>query len=219
MPDLSLDLRYLRYAILVAEHGSVRRTADILNIRQSTVSRRIQLLERRIGVQLFERSRSGARTTLAGERFLREAAVGAEHLREAVNGLTLARRGHFGGLRIGLMASLASGFLADLHGAYHSRFPGIEIKLDEATSQVNASAVLNGRLDAAFIPGERDPSKRHPCVEPLHELAGKLGCHSGRDVYPLPSGRATLLMRTIAPTCDGLSSSTLLVPRPVGFKM
>ncbi|WP_354167064.1 MULTISPECIES: LysR family transcriptional regulator [unclassified Bradyrhizobium] len=43
------------------------RTADILNIRQSTVSRRIQLLERRIGVQLFERSRSGARTTLAGE--------------------------------------------------------------------------------------------------------------------------------------------------------
>ncbi|WP_083869752.1 LysR family substrate-binding domain-containing protein [Bradyrhizobium sp. WSM1253] len=52
------------------------------------------------------------------------------------------------------MASLASGFLADLLGAYHRRFPGIEIKLDEATSQVNASAVLNGRLDAAFIPGD-----------------------------------------------------------------
>ncbi|QJX04985.1 LysR family transcriptional regulator [Rhizobium brockwellii] len=154
MPDLSLDLRYLRYAILVAEHGSFRRTADILNIPQSTVSRRIQLLERRIGVQLFERSRSGARTTLAGERFLREAAVGADHLREAVNGLALARRGHLGELRIGLMASLASGFLADLLGAYHRRFPGIEIKLDEATSQVNASAVLNGRLDAAFIPGD-----------------------------------------------------------------
>lgn len=74
-------------------------------------------------------------------------------------------------------------------------------------------------MQGASLVARRDPSKRLPCVEPLHELAGKLGCHSGRDVYPLPSGRATLLMRTIAPTCDGLSSSTLLVPRPVGFKM
>jgi hypothetical protein len=28
MPDLALDLRFLRYAILVAEHGSFRRAAD-----------------------------------------------------------------------------------------------------------------------------------------------------------------------------------------------
>lgn len=59
------------------------------------------------------------------------------------------------------MASLASGFLADLLGVFHRQFPAIDIKLTEATAKANASAVLNGRLDAAFIPGDpRLPSCR-----------------------------------------------------------
>lgn len=154
MPDLAFDLRYLKYAMLAAEHGSFRRAAEILNLSQSTVSRRISLLERRIGIPLFERTRSGARATAAGERFMREAAVGAGQLRQAVNSITMVQRGYVGELRIGLMASLASGFLADLLDAFHRRFPAIDIKLDETTSQSNAAAVLNGRLDVAFIPGD-----------------------------------------------------------------
>jgi DNA-binding transcriptional LysR family regulator len=85
MPDLALDLRYLKYAILVAEHGSFRRAADSLNIAQSTISRRIRTLEHRLGVSLFERCRTGARLSAMGARFLREAAVSAEDLRQAVN--------------------------------------------------------------------------------------------------------------------------------------
>lgn len=44
MPDLTLDLRYLKYAVQVAEAGSFRRAAERLSISQSTVSRRVQLL-------------------------------------------------------------------------------------------------------------------------------------------------------------------------------
>ncbi|MFA1624833.1 LysR substrate-binding domain-containing protein [Rhizobium mongolense] len=154
MPNLALDLRYLKYAIVVAEQGSFRRAADILNLPQSTVSRRIQILERTLGLPLFERSRIGARPTLAGERFIREAAVSAEQLRQAVNEMALIKRGDAGELKIGLMASLASGFLSELLEAYHRRFPHVDVKLEEATAQVNAASVLNGRLDAAFIPGD-----------------------------------------------------------------
>lgn len=142
MPDLALDLRFLRYAILVAEHGSFRRAADAMNLSQSTVSRRIQLLERRVGVPLFERSRSGVRPTPAGERFIREAAFGAEHIRQAVSSLSMEKRGQIGELKIGLMASLASGFLADVLEAFHFRFPNIDIKIEEATAQATAAGVL-----------------------------------------------------------------------------
>ncbi|WP_254701433.1 LysR family substrate-binding domain-containing protein [Neorhizobium galegae] len=65
----------------------------------------------------------------------------------------MAQRGHIGELRIGLMGSLSSGFLSDLLGAYRFSFPLIDVKLEEATAQANAAAVLNGRIDAAFIPG------------------------------------------------------------------
>jgi len=43
VPDLALDLRYLKYTIIVAEHGGFRRAANVLNLSRST-SRRIQLL-------------------------------------------------------------------------------------------------------------------------------------------------------------------------------
>nr|WP_246368472.1 LysR family transcriptional regulator [Aurantimonas endophytica] len=146
-------MRYLRYAVLAAEHGSFRRTAEILDVSQSTVSRRIQILERRLGIALFERHRSGARATLAGERFLKEAAVGAKQLHEAVSTIALAKHGSVGVLRAGLMASLGNGFLADLLAAYRQRFPAIEMTFQEATSQMTASALLNGRIDIAFMPG------------------------------------------------------------------
>ncbi|TIV23175.1 MAG: LysR family transcriptional regulator [Mesorhizobium sp.] len=153
MPDIAFDLRYLRYAILAAEHGSFRRAAEILSVSQSTVSRRIQILERRVGILLFDRHRSGARATMAGERFLREAAVGAKHLNQAVDTIAQAKRGSIGLLRIGLMACIASGFLGELLAAYHRRFPAIEVIFEEATSQINAGALLDGRLDVAFMPG------------------------------------------------------------------
>ncbi|PXW67422.1 LysR family transcriptional regulator [Blastomonas natatoria] len=185
MPDLALDLRFLRYAILVAEHGSFRRAADAMNLSQSTVSRRIQLLERRVGVPLFERSRSGVRPTPAGERFIREAAFGAEHIRQAVSSLSMEKRGQIGELKIVLMASLASGFLADVLEAFHFRFPNIDIKIEEATAQATAAGVLSGRLDAAFIPGEpRLPGCQamHLWGEPLyvavskhHSMAARVG--------------------------------------------
>jgi DNA-binding transcriptional LysR family regulator len=151
MPDIAFDLRYLRYAILAAEHGSFRRTAEVLSISQSTVSRRIQILERRIGMALFERHRSGARVTLAGARFLKEAAIGAKHLHQAVDTVAQARRGSVGALRVGLTACLANGFLAELLASYHRRFPAIEVTLTEGTSLINAGALLDGRLDIAFM--------------------------------------------------------------------
>lgn len=103
MPDLTLDLRYLKYAIHVAEAGSFRRAADRLSISQSTVSRRVQMLERQLGVSLFKRTRSGAGLTPEGERFLQQAAVGARYLREAATEMRSVRKLTTGLVRFGML--------------------------------------------------------------------------------------------------------------------
>ncbi|QNA86683.1 LysR family transcriptional regulator [Sphingomonas sp. So64.6b] len=154
MPDLALDLRYLRYALAAAEHGSFRRAATALGLPQSTVSRRIQLLEASLGASLFERKRTGVRPTPAGDRFLKEAIISASRLHRAAQELILARRGNQGELRIGLVASFARGFLSDLIGAYRAAFPRIRIELFEETPQANLAGVMNGRLDVAFLAGK-----------------------------------------------------------------
>ncbi|WP_353430107.1 LysR family transcriptional regulator [Paracoccus denitrificans] len=42
MPDIAFDLRYLRYAILVAQHGSFRAAAESLDLSQSVDRRGIR---------------------------------------------------------------------------------------------------------------------------------------------------------------------------------
>ncbi|WP_340163073.1 LysR family transcriptional regulator [Vreelandella olivaria] len=44
MPELTLDLRYLKYAVHATEAVSFRRAAERLSIVQSTISRLVQML-------------------------------------------------------------------------------------------------------------------------------------------------------------------------------
>lgn len=114
MPNPLLDLRYLRYAFAAAEHRSFRRTALTLGVPQSTVTRRIQILEARLGADIFLRHRAGVDLTLAGEQFLREARSSVDRLLQSADELASARRGVVGELRIGFVASLNRGGLRDL---------------------------------------------------------------------------------------------------------
>src|SRR5271167_3580631 len=69
----AVDLVHLRYAVAAADHGSFRRAAEALLLRQSKLSRCIRQLEERIEMIVFERSSGGVRATQAGRDFLRTA--------------------------------------------------------------------------------------------------------------------------------------------------
>lgn len=153
MPDLTLDLRNLRCALVAAERGSFRRAAGELGLQQSTVSRRVQLLEHRLGAKIFERHSSGIRATPAGARFLHAAAEGADHFRRAAEAFPSINRGSGGELRIGLFASLASGFLAETIEQYLAFHSEIDVQLEENTGRRNMSRVVSGNLDIAFVTG------------------------------------------------------------------
>ena len=71
--ELSLHSATLRYFVKVAEHGSIRRAAETLNIASSAVNRKILNLERSLGVALFKRTPHGVTPTSAGMLLLRHA--------------------------------------------------------------------------------------------------------------------------------------------------
>ena len=72
-----IDLVSVRQALLVAEHLSFSRAAQVVGVQQSAVSRRVRALEDQLGVSLFERDFTGVRLTEAGRRFLEEDTPGA----------------------------------------------------------------------------------------------------------------------------------------------
>jgi len=63
-----VDIQLLRTFLAVAEHEGLRNAAEFLHLTPSAVSSRIRQLEREIGIQLFDRSRSGVILTPAGFR-------------------------------------------------------------------------------------------------------------------------------------------------------
>ena len=67
---MSIDLKHLRYADAAARHGSFRKAADSLSLKQSNLSRRIRHLEEQLGLELFERTNGGVRPTTTGRDFL-----------------------------------------------------------------------------------------------------------------------------------------------------
>ena len=183
MPDLTLDLRYLKYAVQVAEAGSFRRAAERLSISQSTVSRRVQLLERQLGVPLFKRTRSGAGLTPEGERFLQQAAVGARYLRDAATEIRSVRKLKTGLVRVGMLEAFPECPIIDILAGFRNRHPMIEVKLEEGTSEENTLGVKRGLLDAAIsLSASKSPEfqVRRLCepdlflaLSPLHDLAAR----------------------------------------------
>jgi CheY-like chemotaxis protein len=63
-----VEFRELKWALVAAQHRSLRRAAETLNIRQSTLSRRLRDLELQLGAVPFERTRGGTKPTAAGQR-------------------------------------------------------------------------------------------------------------------------------------------------------
>jgi DNA-binding transcriptional LysR family regulator len=87
---LTVVFSQLQHALAAADYGSFR---HVLSIKQSTLSRSVQLLEHSIGVVIFERSSGGVRATPAGRHFLRM----TRSILEQIEALTASTRAHGSG--------------------------------------------------------------------------------------------------------------------------
>jgi len=119
----AIALQHLRYAVSAAEHGSFRRAAEALLLRQSTLSRCIRQLEETIGMTVFERSSGGVRATPAGQDFLRTARSILEQVDALMTTAQSTGRGEAGRLAVGFYTSLSAGNLRASLMDIGQRFP------------------------------------------------------------------------------------------------
>lgn len=149
----TIELRHLRYFVATAEHGSFRKAGSVLGICHSAISRRIRDLEDHIGASLFHRHTGGVSLTYAGERFLRKTKQGLEAIHEGTCSTARIGRGEEGVVRVGLMSSMASGFIAELLGAYSVAHAEVRIEYAEGDATDHVPAIQQHRLDIAFLTG------------------------------------------------------------------
>ena len=121
----AINLPQLRCAVVAAEEGSFRRAAEVLLVRQSTLSRGIRQLEHLIGMSIFDRSSGGVTVTPSGRDFLRHARSILEQIDSLITTADRTSRGEAGRLTIGFHTSLSAGNLRATLLEFRQRVPSV----------------------------------------------------------------------------------------------
>ncbi|MFN3868813.1 MAG: LysR family transcriptional regulator [Hyphomicrobiaceae bacterium] len=145
-----MDIALARTFLMVAETGSFIEAARRMNVTQSTVSSRIKGLENQLGRPLFERSKSGAVLTLAGQQFQKHALalVRVWNHAQLEVGLSDQHRDH---LAVGAPPSLWDGFLLKWIGWIRTNISDIAVSASAGMSHVLTQRLVEGTLDIAVM--------------------------------------------------------------------
>lgn len=113
----------------VVDAQSFSQAARVTGIAKSAVSRRIALLEQRVGVQLLRRSTRSLRVTSDGARFYEHCARVLAAAREAEASVSAASRSLEGLIRISAPVTFTQMFLADTIARFQVARSGVEVQL------------------------------------------------------------------------------------------
>ena len=154
-----LDLTDLHIFSVVVAEGGITMAARKLHRVPSSITMRIKNLEASVGTQLFFRSKQRLHLSPSGEvllAFVTQLLRLSEEAQSALSGA--APRG---ALRLGALESTTASRLPAILAAYHKQYPEVQVELITGTNDALVTAVLERRVDAAFVaeaPADREVS-------------------------------------------------------------
>lgn len=144
---VSVDPRLLRHAQALAEYGSFSRAAEALGIAQPSLSRGIKELEARIGLRLFNRSRSGHEPTDFGRVFLQHAVDVLAEVGDLEREVALARGLGTGELSVGLGPYVDEVLGPICAARFAAAHPGVRLRILLNDSGVAARFLRSRSID------------------------------------------------------------------------
>lgn len=179
-----MDTQALSAFLQIADGGSFSAAAEALHLSQPAVSKRIALLEQRLGRRLFDRIGRQVLLTEGGQTLLpyaRRVLQDIEDGRRALSHLTGQVRGR---LSIGTSHHIGLHRLPPVLKAFTRDFPDVDLDLHFMDSEIACRAVLAGRLELGIVtlptealPGLEArtvwPDPMAVVVSPEHPLAAK----------------------------------------------
>ena len=153
-----MEIRQLRYFVMVAETRHFGQAAERLHMAQSPLSQAIRQLESQIGATLFVRTTRRVELTAAGEAFLRDAERILESVEAAQARVQLIGAGSAGLLRVGATGLAALRQLPQLARIAARETPGLVLRFEpDLLTPAQELALDEDRLDLAVL---RPPLRR-----------------------------------------------------------
>jgi DNA-binding transcriptional LysR family regulator len=146
-----MELRHLRYFVVIADELHFGRAAARLHITQPSLSIQIRDLERAVGVTLLQRTNRRVELTEAGRAFLEGARLALAQVETAVQDARRAHRGEIGQLTLGFVGSAAYDVLPRLLRAFRAAYPDVALRLGSMTTKEQLAALAERRIDLGLL--------------------------------------------------------------------
>ena len=189
--SINFELLDLRAFLFVYDYRSFRVAAGLLHLSQPALSRRVQSLEKRLRVPLFERSTRHVLPTAAGLRFEPMARRLLEELDASLISIGAADDQHRGQLTIASLPSAAAYLLPRVLKKFDAQFPLVRLRVLERLSTGGLQCVISGEAEFGInvnLPTEVDVTFSHLLDDPYvlvcnhrHPLA-KRTCVAWKDL-------------------------------------
>lgn len=144
-----MELRHLKYFVMVARTLNFSEASRRLYITQGTLSQQIQQLEGEIGAQLFDRTRHSVILTEAGEELLPLAIQTIEYSEICHNRIKDLKGALTGTLRIGTTTSF-SALLTDTVRRFVKEHPGVRLTILSESATEIIDMLRDKELDVAL---------------------------------------------------------------------
>ena len=161
MKEHLIELRVWRQFLAVAEELHFGRAAVRLHMSQPPLTQAIALLEQRLQVMLFERTKRYVALTPAGAALVPEVRDLLQRAQALPPYARAAATGELGRLRLGFVSTVGFALLPEWVRALRECHPGVQLELVEATGDVQLLALERGEMDAGFMlhaPGFAPPA-------------------------------------------------------------
>ncbi|CAD2080422.1 LysR family transcriptional regulator [Jeotgalicoccus meleagridis] len=170
-----MDIRQLRYFLMIADEKQVSAAAKKLYMSQPPLSQQLKNLEASVGEKLFERSGKYLEMTEAGKVLYKYALQITQLLEEAKNEVQDVSAGVDGQLSIGINTfSLAN--LNTVFHEYKRKYPKITYKIQQNESSLLCYLLKQREIEMALVrlPLEIDDfTLQHVHSEPFYVISSK----------------------------------------------
>jgi len=148
---MHMNVRRLRYFIIVAEQKHFSHAAELLNMTQPPLSQQIKLLENELGFSLFKRTTRHVELTDAGAAFYRSAKVILGDLDRALKVARSIHNGEVEAFRLGFLSMTTIKLLPEVVRNFRNCYPEATIEYLHSTSKEQERALLDHKIDAGFL--------------------------------------------------------------------
>ena len=144
-----MNVKQFRYVFVLEKEGSFSRAAEVLNISQPSLSQYIKKIEKKIGIELFDRANGDVRITDAGRVFIDSGRKILDIERQMANSFADLAIFKKGSLIVGTSPYRAAAMMPLVARRFQDIYPGMYVVVREGTTAELIDGLEHGEYDLA----------------------------------------------------------------------